>query len=119
MSSLTILSATMATDDASAESVGLPDLAADPCKAKNLARKEHCRRQREREAREKLAAAKAAADAALVAAAEDMDVVVTQANPSAVGTMTNNLSSLLDSVPPSQWTDIPDLGFSQAVPNVN
>ena len=49
----------MAMDDASAESVGLPGLALDPCKAENLARKERRQRQRGREA-----AAKATAEAA-------------------------------------------------------
>ena len=57
--------------------------------------------------------AEAVADAALVAAAEDMDA--TQTNPSAVATETTTFSLLLDSVTPSQWNDIPNSSFSQAV----
>ena len=62
MLSLAIVPASTATDDASAESVKVPCLALDPCKEKNLARKERRQRQCEREAAEKIATAKAAED---------------------------------------------------------
>ena len=59
----------------------------------------------------------AGVEIAFVPGGEDMDFGMTQTNPEVVAAGTNNLSVEPHSVPPSQWTSIPDLSFSQAAPD--
>lgn len=105
----------MATGDASAESARLPGLAVPckaapvPCKAENLAWKDHRWRQREREAATKAAAEVAGLGMPFMPAAEGMDFATTATNLEVVAVGTNNLLAEPDSV---QWTGILDLSFS-------